>query len=237
MFRASSLGTVFHLSSSLLIAATAMAQQNESKTQTPGQPGQNPPGAVRPEDQRTTGVIVKAESMRKEFPANPAAGSTTRDKDRSSGQRLTINTIIPWQDWVRDQVEANPKASPREQAEKGANSIATKGQPRSENTDITVEVGPETKVDSRVRLDVEEGATIEATKGAKKSSRGSEAMSYRLEDLKPGLFVEVNFARKDGRNVATTVTVVRPVSGPDAVANPGQNPDPSRAKAKAKAKK
>jgi hypothetical protein len=230
MIRASSLGTVFHLSSSLLIAATAMAQQNESRTQPSAQPGQNPPHAVRPEDQRTTGVIIKAESMRKETRTNPGAETTTRDRDRSTGQRLTINTIIPWQDWVRDQVEGNPKATPREQAEKGANSIATRGQPRSENTDVVVEVGPETKVDSRVRLDVEEGATIDAAARAKKASRGSDAMAYRLEDLKPGLFVEVSFARKDGRNVATTVTVVRPVSGPDAVANPAANP--GRAKAK-----
>jgi len=229
MIRASSLATVLRLGSPLLIVATAMAQQNESKTPTPGQPRQEQPKVVRPEDQRTTGVIIKAESPRKEDRANPGAESKAQDKDRSSGRRLTINTNIPWEDWVRDQVEGNPKATPREQAEKGANSIATKGQPRSENSDVVVEAGPETSIKSRQRLDVEEGATIEATR-AKTSSRGSEAMTYRLDDLRPGLFVEIEYARKDGRNVARTVTVVRPISGPDALEKPAQNPGQPKAK-------
>jgi hypothetical protein len=229
MIRASSLAAVLHLGAPLLIVATAMAQQNASKTSTPGQPGQDHPKVVRPEDQRTTGVIVKAESVRKEAPTNPGAGTTTRDKDRSSGQRLTINTNIPWEDWVRDQVEGNPKATPREQAEKGANSVATKGQPRSENSDLVVEAGPETRITSRKRLDVVEGATIEATR-AKTASRGSEATTYRLEDLRPGLFVEIEYARKDGRNVARTVTVVRPISGPDALEKPAQNPGQPKGK-------
>jgi len=242
MIRASSLWTTVLLGSPLLIAATAMAQQTESKTQTPGQPGRNIPSAVavRPDDQRTMGVIVKAESLGKEdlgdAKSDSKGGARGKDKDkgkdgdRPGGQRLTINTIIPWGDWVRDQVEAKPNASPREQAEKGANSIATRGQPESANTDIVVEVGQDTRIDARVRLDVEEGATLDARARVKSSARGSGTTSYRLEDLKPGLFVEVNYAQKDGHNVAKSVTVVRPVSGPDAVADPARNPGQSKAK-------
>jgi len=137
-------------------------------------------------------------------------------------------------------VNAKTNASPREIAERGANSVATRGEPRSADTEVVVDVGPNTKIETRFRA-----STEERTKGSKtpaearevgdetskdKGDRGARAKTragdsgvtrFQADDLKPGLFVEVDYRHEDSRNLATSVTVIRPIGGPDTPAETG----------------
>src|SRR6185436_21185718 len=64
---------------------------------------------------------------------------------------LTIKTNAVWSDFVRDQATGGEKASTKEAAQKGKDSIATKGEPASPNDVFRVEVGRNARVESRFR--------------------------------------------------------------------------------------
>jgi hypothetical protein len=108
---------------------------------------------------------------------------------------------------------------PSKDAARGNNSVATKGEPADRNNMVVVDVGPGTRVETRFRAPDDESSkgakTPESARsGAPKdeTSRASaKPVQFRLEDLKPGLFVEVDFRHLSGQNPATTVTVIRPI--------------------------
>ena len=153
------------------------------------------------------GVITKVEPFGEE------------SKDGPHKVKITINTAAVWRDYVRDQ--ANFAANP--DAKDGANSVAAKGQPESESTEIVAEVLGSTKLSMRYRSstdDVSEGArTIEKAEkkdgspesdDVKTSSKDEKAPKMTVKDLKPGLFVAID--AKNGK--ADKLTVLKPVGGP-----------------------
>jgi hypothetical protein len=170
--------------------------------------------------ERASGVIVVVEPISND---NSKLGS-----ERSGSRRLTINTAAVWRDWARDQATDRPTDSPKKAAEKGANSIATKGEPEDPDTLVTIDIGPSTKVETRFRA-----SSDETSKGARTSAEAREgrqdpaektkprsrdsgmAPRFAADDLKPGLFIEVDFRRASGQNVASTLAVIRPVGGPE----------------------
>ena len=146
----------------------------------------------------------------------------------------------------------NPNASPREQAETRGQLGRDQGRapvartPRSSSTSARTRRSrpgsaprptrrargrrppprPARRATTRPRR---RRATLEAGKAA----RTSKVTRFQADDLKPGLFVEVDFRHEDGRNLASTVTVIRPVGGPD---TPAETRRPRTSKA-AKSKK
>jgi hypothetical protein len=235
MGRISPRWTGFSLAAALMVAAGAFAQEKDQERKKSRSPEPRSPTAVASDNERASGVIVKVESIRKDAKSRPndAAGK----KDQSPTHRLTINTAAVWRDWVRDQAQVSTGASPREQAKRGANSVATQGEPQSADTLVVIEIGPSTKVETRFRA-----STDETSKGAKTPAAAREANEdpasekgkakgdnaapeatraritrFLADDLQPGLFVEVDFRHSDARNLAATATVIRPVGGPDDV--------------------
>jgi len=212
------------------MTVNAGAQQNDPKRTNPERSRGDAPKAVAPEDQRVTGVIVRAEPISGDPKSSSNTKNAATESRRPAAQLLTIQTTIDWNEWARDQVGAKGKATPREEAEKGANSVATKGQPRSKNTDVVVDIGPNTTLASRSRTDLGDVPGESASTSTSTSTRAnprykdSESTQFRVEDLKPGLFVEINFARKDGRNVASTMTVIHPVGHVNEVVDPARSP-------------
>jgi len=238
----------------LFVAATAPAQEKDQAKKKNRRPDRDAPKAIARDAERAAGVIVKAEAIRKG--AGSRSDVVEKEKGEAPRQRLTINTAAVWRDWVRDQAGQDLNASPRTQAERGANSVATKGEPRSEDTEVVVDIGPNTKVDTRFRESsdetskggrtpaeareasedpaTEKGKGGDAASREKMRSKGARVARFQAEDLKPGLFVEVDFSHRDGRNVATTVTVIRPLGGPD---TPDTSPvDEGKGKGRAKEK-
>jgi len=198
----------------LLLAPGAIAQTGAS----PKSKAVLPKPAGGPE--LSSGVIVKSESI----------GEETTGGEGAKSYRLTINTAAVWRDWVRDQATKAPKTA-REAAVEGNKSVATKGEPISPDTLVTVLVVPTTKVETRYR-----SATDEASRGAKLPEKAAEAaakadssgtpkepptdaakaqptVNFSLEELKPGLFVEVDYALNKEKQVASAIRVVRPVTG------------------------
>ena len=180
--------------------------------------------------ERVAGVIVKVEKVAKAGDGRRATG-----EDRAAALlRLSINTNAVWRDWARDQAQARDEGSPKKDAAKGANSIATKGQPADENSLVVVEVASGTRVETRFRSPTDEtskGVTApekvksdEATTSNVKPT--GKPVQFRAEDLLPGLFVEAEFRQSgtQGKNTASTVTVIRPISvlnaSPAATARP-----------------
>jgi hypothetical protein len=227
------------LAAALLVASAASAQEKGRDAKAPASPRREAPGLApaTPDDQRASGVIVKAEPLRKETPSRPESPG---DRGTAATHRLTINTAVVWRDWTRDQGGLKPDAPPREVAERGANSVATKGEPRSEDTLVVVDVVASTRIETRFRATTDEtgkgsktpaaareaaedpatekgrGASSPAAK-AKAKAKEPRATRFLADDLKPGLFVEADYRRKDSRNVATAIDVIRPVGGPDDV--------------------
>ena len=160
--------------------------------------------------QNGEGVILRVE------PLDDAKG---KDEKGLRRVKITINTAAVWRDYVRDQ--ANLAKTP--DAKAGENSIATKGQPESANTDIIAEVGAATILSLRYRAasdDVSKGArTVEKAEkkegspsadNVKTSPRDEKAPKIHVADLKPGLFVYVE--AKKGK--ADKIIVLKPVSDP-----------------------
>jgi hypothetical protein len=234
----------------LLVAAGAFAQDKEQGKKDSGRPDRKSPAPVASNDERASGVIVKAEPIGKG--ANSRSDDVAGQKGRAATHRLTINTAAVWRDWVRDQAGVDVNASPREQAKRGSNSVATKGEPQSEDTLVVIDVGPSSKIETRFRASTDETskgsktpagareANVDpAEKGKGDSSKGdgkgSKVTRFQADDLQPGLFVEIDFQLKDARNLASTVAVIRPVGGPDdAPAEPATGEGKAKAKAKAK---
>jgi len=169
--------------------------------------------------QKTGGVVTKVEPL----------GKSDDSARKSRGVRLTIKTDAVWRDWVRDQATAKPTESTEKAAAKGRESIATKGQPSSPDSSVVIDVVDDTKLETRFRAASDEANSGSATpkeavakeenEGKSDTSRkGSDAKAPKLaaSDLKPGLWVEVNYAH-DGKaesNRASSVVVLRPVGGP-----------------------
>jgi hypothetical protein len=184
--------------------------------------------------EKVTGVILKVERVAKEG-ANLKAG-----KAKSEGKqdpvliRLSINTNAVWRDWARDQAQVRDEGSPKKDAAKGANSVATKGQPVDENSLVVVEVASGTRVETRFRSPTDETSkgvkapekvkSVEAT--SSKVTPTGKPVDFRAEDLLPGLFVEAEFRQPapQDKNTASIVTVIRPISVLDS--SPAATPSP-----------
>lgn len=159
------------------------------------------------DDQRVSGVIVKAEKV-----ANSNSGTT------GGKVVLTINTAAVWTDWVRDQINESPRQSPAKDARDGAESVATKGQPRDRNTLVKVEVASDSRIETRFRRPDDKTGKESTTAGkADPDDRRQSAKppQFRMSDLKTGLFVETEYRRKDDCNVASCVAVIRPIRAAD----------------------
>jgi hypothetical protein len=191
----------------MVVCGLAASFLGFSSVSSPAQEKKDPPRVIQrkadPSAERASGVITKAEPI------------------AQGGVKLTINTAAVWRDWARDQAAADPNVSPRKAAERGANSIATKGEPETKDTLVVIKLSPESKLDTRFRSMNDEttkgASTPEAAAGSKDAARGSRTQTakprqYKTSDLKPGLFIEADFRRAGGDNLVSTVTVIRPVS-------------------------
>jgi len=221
--------TVLSLATATLVAASGfgLAQEDKGKAKS-GSPKSSPSA------ERASGVIIKTEPVTK----GATPGSTITDQAKQGQQasryfRLTINTAAVWRDWARDQATEDVSKSAKKDAAEGANSVATLGQPVSPDTTVMVDVGPSTRVETRFRSandETSKGATTpekareedDATSGAAKSggpsgkSKAAEkGPRFEMTDLKPGLFVEVDFIHVAAQNPASVVTVIRPIGGSD----------------------
>jgi len=252
--------TVLSLAATLLVAAYASAQEKDQAKKKGGRARREAATSVSPENQRASGVIVKVEPIRKG--ARSRSDDVEREKGQAPTHRLTINTAAVWRDWVRDQAGIDPNAPPSEAAKRGANSVATKGEPQTEGSLVMVDVGPNTKVETLFRESTDETTKGSKTPGEARAASEDPAQAkaegdsskrrerraeeprtkrYQVDDLQPGLFVEVDFRQQDARDRASTVAVIRPLGGPD---DPDKTPgeegkarSKTKAKAKGKAKK
>jgi len=217
------------------VAAGAYAQEKDQGKNKRGAAEDRTLTAAARDSQRAPGVIVKAQSVAKGMKSRADSDAAKNEKGQSPTHRLTINTAAVWRDWVRDQASPNnPADSTREQAKRGSNSIATKGEPQSGDTLVVVDVGPSTKLETRFRASTDETSKGSKTpaealaanedpaeakgkgkaKGDEKADN-SKSTRFQADDLQPGLFVEVDYEHQDGRNLAKVVSVIRPVGGPD----------------------
>jgi len=166
--------------------------------------------------EKVSGVIVKAEKV-----AGAAKGKVEGKSD-STLLRLSINTNAVWRDWARDQASARDQGTPKKDAAKGAESIATKGEPVDQNSLVVVEVASTTRVETRFRSPTDETSKGETTPGKVKSDEATSSsvksttkpVQFRAEDLLPGLFIEVEYgpSGSQGKETASTVSVIRPIS-------------------------
>jgi len=174
--------------------------------------------------QRGEGVIVRVESAEK----GKSGEKESKDREKVRRVKVTVNTAAVWRDFVRDQASLAGSSDPKKVAEKGENSIATQGQPVSDDTAFVVEVGPETRVQMRYRSSTDETNKGSRTKeGAekkdgspesgdvKRSRKDEKAPKVVVGDLKPGMFVEV----ESRRGKASSLIVLKPVGGPDTPAS------------------
>ena len=165
------------------------------------------------------------------------------DKDTNRAWKLTLNSDVVWRDFVRDQA-ADPARVARtgtaKAAAKGRESVATEGHPKDDQLMVTVLVDTETEISMRYRSSTDaigegsatpEGASRAEAAGDNESGRkGSDdadrsdsksrrqalkARSLEARELKPGLWVEIDFRHGDKQNKARRVMVMRPVGGPD----------------------
>jgi hypothetical protein len=173
--------------------------------------------------ERASGVVVKVERFPGVAPNGPAPGRQAQPGRPSPATvRLTINTNAVWSDWVRDQSQITDKGPPAKDAAKGANSVATRGEPADKNSLVVVDVGPMVKVETRFRSPDDE--TTPGKKAAETARPGeprrsdrtqsAKPVEFRADDLKPGLWVEVDFRHVAAQNHASAVRVVRPLGGP-----------------------
>jgi len=172
--------------------------------------------------EKVAGVILKVEKVAKAgAPASKPAKEGEGKKDFIV-LRLSINTNAVWRDWARDQAQVRDEGSPKKDAAKGANSVATKGQPADENSLVVVDITSSTGVETRFRSPTDEtskGVTTPEKVKSDESTRSTvtptgKPVQFRAEDLLPGLYVEAEF-RPSGpqdKNTASTITVVRPIS-------------------------
>jgi hypothetical protein len=196
--------------------------------------------------EKVSGVITKVEAT--------SGGA----KGARQAWRLTINTDVGWRDFVRDQAAAPKKAAKTETAKaaaKGRKSVATEGHPQVSQSLVTVDVDPQAVITMSYRSSTDaigegsatpEGAGKAETASDKSSNRNASVKSDRpgvrrqalkarkldLKELRPGLWVDVEFRHGDKENQARRVIVLRPVGGPDTspdkeqpTASPGSKPN------------
>lgn len=185
--------------------------------------------------QRVEGVILQA----KPFSIHAADSAEVDDADPEKGRpalryRLTINTEIPWSDYVRDEA-VNPakakKEGKKDPAPKTKESVAIEGQPEAPPNETFVDISPATKIELRYRSSTDEsddGApTVEAAealqrdpsekaKGDEKTKRiAAKPVAVAPKDLRVGQYVIVEYQRGTAENPATKIIVLRPVGGAD----------------------
>jgi len=181
--------------------------------------------------EKTSGVIAKIK------------GAGSGNTSARGSWRLTINTDVVWRDFVRDQATDPAKAARTgtdKAAAKGRESVATEGHPQDGQMMVTVELDPQTEITMRYRSATDaigegsatpEGAGKAETAsdnasgrkgaGAADSDRESKRQTLKArkldpKELKPGLWVEVEYRQAGKQNqAARRVTVMRPVGGPD----------------------
>jgi hypothetical protein len=152
--------------------------------------------------ERASGVIVKVDRPK------------TEDSKGPSHLKLTINTNVVWRDWARDQSQTRDKGPAGKDARKGRESVGTVGEPADPYSVVVVVVEPETRIRTRFRSPVDE-TTTGSEKPDRKRSDTRKAVRFHADDLKPGLFVEVDYHRSKSQEVAIRVSVIRPIGGPD----------------------
>jgi len=162
------------------------------------------------EDQRVSGVLSKVED----------AG-----KGKGKGRKLTIQTDAVWADWVRDQATKEAGGTLAKAAEKGKQGIAAKGEPAADDDRTVVEVTADAKLEVRYRSSTDETNAGSATPGeaaaqgeegkpaAKPQKKAEAPKAIKPEELKVGLFVEVEYAKVGGQNRVKRLIVLRPVGG------------------------
>jgi hypothetical protein len=195
-----------------------------------GQESKHLEGAARiqPSREKSSGVVIKVER-------------TPGDPERKSFWRMTVNTDVVWRDFVRDQaVDPNRVARTgiAKAASKGKESIAVKGHPTADPLLLSVDLDPQTEVTVRYRSSTDAMSEGSATpdgasrselaneqSGKSKTSNAKTRPDSKREvlkprtlepmELKPGLWVDVEFRHNEAGNRARRVTVLRPVGGPD----------------------
>ena len=186
--------------------------------------------------EKTSGVIVRVD---------PVEHGDQADK---RSWRVTVNTDVVWRDFVRDQAVDPSKAArtgTATAAAKGKKSVATEGHPRGVGMLATVSINPQTEITMRYRSSTDEiseaRATPEAASRAEDATDTSnktktaqtpvgpsarrQAVKARVLEpmqLKPGLWIDVEFQRGDKQNRARRVMIMRPVGGPDTAAEKEQ---------------
>jgi hypothetical protein len=209
--------TVAAVASMIIMGASGLGLGQQQKGDTPA-----PAKGDSSRSEKVAGVILKVDKISRGEAAGSKVGKDGEGKKGPVLLRLSINTNAVWRDWARDQAQVRDEGSPKKDAAKGANSVATKGQPVDENSLVVVEVAPGTRVETRFRSPSDEtskGATSPEKVKSDDSTTSKVAptgkpVEFRVEDLLPGLFVEAEFRQSGPRdkNTASTVTVIRPIS-------------------------
>jgi hypothetical protein len=207
----------------MLLAICGLALANEKQAS-----GQR---SERARAEKTSGVIAKVE------------GVESGDSSARESWKLSINTDVVWRDFVRDQATDPAKAARTgtgKAAAKGRQSVATEGHPQGGEMVVTVDLDSQTDITMRYRSATDsigegsatpdgagkaetasDNASGRKTAGATASDRGSRRQTLKArkldpKELKPGLWVEVEYRQEGKQNqVARRVTVMRPVGGPD----------------------
>ncbi len=183
----------------LVLASLAMGQGQKEERKKTDEVKRN---------ERISGVIIRAEST----------GDT---KEGPATVRLTVNVAAVWEDYSRD-AATTEEVSVDEAAKKGKESIATRGQPRDEDTLTTIEVASEIPIQLRYRAEMDssslgagtlkEALRVEPGKSDESATESERrGKSLKADQLKPGLFVHVQAHRADERNSADRVVVLVPV--------------------------
>lgn len=202
-------------------SVTAAAQ--EPKPSPP--PSQPTPAAVAGDQsaegmQTVEGVITRIEGQAATQPgaANP--------KGEAKNVRLTINTSVVWQDYVRDQSTIPHRTGEADDTKAGENSVALKGHPESPDSLVQVELAPAAQILGRFRASTEadtEGEDSPAAAANSAQAPGAPDASHKADrptpleakDLKRGQYVRVHFRKVEDRNQIAELFVLRPVGGPD----------------------
>ena len=215
----------------ILIAVSAWVLADEKSSVAPQRKNSNPA--------RTSGVIVKVEPV--------------EQSDQASKRiwRVTVNTDVVWRDFVRDQAVDPSKAArtgTERAAAKGKKSVAAEGHPRAEAMSATVNLNPKTEITERYRSstdELSEGAatpenasrvedaidtssdtkTGQAADGKNARRQALKARVLEPTELKPGLWIDVEYQGDQVRRVM----VIRPVGGPDT--SPKKENEPATRKA------
>ncbi|MBV8269790.1 MAG: hypothetical protein JO252_25995 [Planctomycetaceae bacterium] len=221
--------TVLSIAAALIVVSSALFSRAQTHNDRQREPRRGSPNA-----ERAAGVLIKVEPIGKgESSGSKDEGESRKARPRHVSRRLTINTAAVWRDWARDQVADKLTESAKAEAAEGQNSVATKGEPAQKDSLVVVDIGPRTRVEARFRLVADETSkgyktpeearsskidpAAEEFKGSSLRTRPEPPTHFKAEDLRAGLFVEVDFRHerekknRTERDVAAAVTVIRPV--------------------------